>query len=83
MLFDENFLKYLGDNMLTYYFGPERKIEDKTIIEEASEPSSTNLDPKPTSVYSVYAPNSTEYIEMQTRIKETLEAERRTKRPQN
>jgi len=36
MLFEEEFLKYLGENMLTYYFGPERKIEDKTIIEETS-----------------------------------------------
>jgi len=36
MLFEEDFLKYLGEHMLTYYFGPERKIEDKTIIEDPS-----------------------------------------------
>lgn len=80
MLFEENFLKYLGENMLTYYFGPERKIEDKTIIEETSEPSSNDLNNRKVNVYSVYAPNSHEYIEMSTRIKETLEAERNNKK---
>lgn len=80
MLFEENFLKYLGENMLTYYFGPERKIEDKTIIEETSEASSNDLTNRKVSVYSVYAPNSHEYIEMSTRIRETLEAERNSKK---
>ena len=58
MLFEEHFLKYLGDNMLTYYFGPEKKIEDKTIIEETSEPSSNDVKNRDHSVYSVYAPSS-------------------------
>lgn len=32
MLFDEKFLKELGDRMITYYFGPEKKILEKTIL---------------------------------------------------
>ena len=36
MLLDDHFLKELGDLMITYYFGPEKKILDKTIIEEQS-----------------------------------------------
>jgi hypothetical protein len=79
MLFEENFLKYLGENMLTYYFGPERKIEDITIIEETSE-LSNNEGNRKYSVYSVYAPSSNEYIEMQTRIKEMVEQERKNKK---
>jgi hypothetical protein len=51
--------------MLTYYFGPERKIEDKTIIEDASESSCDYSLRKG----SVYAPSSNEYIEMQMRIR--------------
>jgi hypothetical protein len=75
MLFEEDFLKYLGDHMLTYYFGPERKIEDKTIIEDPSEPSTNEVGRK-YSVYSVYNPSSNEYIDMQNRIRETLALER-------
>jgi len=37
MLFSENFLKELGDMMIAYYFGPEKKILEKTILEENSE----------------------------------------------
>jgi len=57
MLLEEDFLKELGDNAL-YYFGPEKMIEDRTIIEEASESSvEYNLRKG-----SVYAPTSNEYI---------------------
>jgi hypothetical protein len=54
MLVEEDFLKYLGENMLTYYFGPERKIEDKIIIEEPSESNNDYTLRKG----SVYAPTS-------------------------
>lgn len=51
---EEDFIKFLGENMLTYYFGPERKIEEKTIIEDASESSMDYSLRKG----SVYAPSS-------------------------
>lgn len=70
MLTEENFLKYLGDNMLTYYFGPEKKIEDKTIIDESQQGG--NDQPRKLSVYSVYAPTSHELIDLQSRIKDIV-----------
>lgn len=39
MLSEEKFLKELGDQMIIYYFGPEKKIEEKIILEETSEVS--------------------------------------------
>lgn len=76
MLVEEDFLKYLGENMLTYYFGPERKIEDIIIIEEPSESNNDYTLRKG----SVYAPTSNEYIEMQNRIREIVEQERKKKK---
>lgn len=35
MLIEEPFLKYIGENQLAYYFGPEhKKIQEKNIIDE-------------------------------------------------
>ena len=62
--------------MITYYFGPERKIQDKTIIEDASESSCDYSLRKG----SVYAPSSNVYIEMQMRIRQIVEDERREKK---
>lgn len=38
MLLEESFLKYIGENNLSYYFGAEhKKIQEKNIIQEESE----------------------------------------------
>jgi hypothetical protein len=34
MLFEEPFLKDLGDHLITYYFGPEQKIKDGTALDD-------------------------------------------------
>jgi hypothetical protein len=54
MLFEEKFLKEMGDRMVAYYFGPEKKICEKTILEENSEESQEQSLRKG----SVYVPNS-------------------------
>ena len=57
MLADENFQKHLGQTWLTYYFGPERKLEEKIILEE-NEYSEAENHQSASYVVSVYAPNS-------------------------
>jgi hypothetical protein len=43
MLIEEPFLKYIGENQLAYYFGPEhKKIQEKNIIDEESEGEEQN-----------------------------------------
>jgi hypothetical protein len=43
MFIEEPFLKYIGENQLAYYFGPEhRKIQEKNIIDEESEEENKN-----------------------------------------
>lgn len=43
MFIEEPFLKYIGENQLAYYFGPEhKKIQEKNIIEEESEDEEKN-----------------------------------------
>lgn len=65
MLFEDDFLKELGDMMITYYFGPEKKILEKIILEENSEDSQERGIRKG----SVFIPNSSELIEIQGRLK--------------
>ena len=51
--------------MITYYFGPEKKILEKTILEENSEDSQELSVRKG----SVYIPSSSEFIEIHSRLK--------------
>ena len=69
MLFEEKFLEMLGDRMIAYYFGPEKKILEKTIIEDVSE-SSHEFPPRKGSLY---CPNSSEAIDIQCRIQQMFE----------
>lgn len=61
--------------MITYYFGPEKKILEKTILQENSEDSQEH----PLRKGSVYIPNSSEYIQIQSRIKQIFEEEKKGK----
>lgn len=47
MLLEQAFLKYIGENQLSYYFGAEHKnIQEKNIIEEVSEESEQEKEKK-------------------------------------
>ena len=61
--------------MITYYFGPEKKILEKTILEENSEDSQELSVRKG----SVYIPSSSEFIEIHGRLKQILDQQNKTK----
>jgi hypothetical protein len=60
MLVEEKFLKELGDQMIIYYFGPEKKIEEKIILEETSEIS--NQENGPGRISSLYDPSARDLL---------------------
>ena len=71
MLSDEKFQKHIGPTWLTYYFGPEHKMEEKIILEE-NEYSEEDMSRKVGNVVSVYAPNSQQMKEMQSKIQDMV-----------
>ena len=70
MLFEDKFLKELGDPLITYYFGPEKKMDRKIILEDASEQS---VPEEPMRAGSLYDPKASDLAEMQGRIKQMVE----------
>lgn len=52
--------------MIALYFGPEKQIEEKIIIEENSELSNQEVEPKNKSLYN---PSSKDLAEIQNRIR--------------
>jgi hypothetical protein len=78
MVFEEKFLKELGDQMITYYFGPEKQMHERIIMEEQSEVSAREVPFEPTSVYE---PKSSDLINIQDRVRRMLEEEKGSKKP--
>lgn len=60
MVTDEKFLKTIDDYQLAHYFGPEKQLDEKIIVEEVDEEKddSEDLSRK----QSEYLPNSSEYL---------------------
>lgn len=79
MLFEERFLKELGESMIIYYFGPEKRISEKIIMEENSEQSNNDIEPRKHG--SLYNPTSKDLIEIQGRIKKIVEEEKNNEKP--
>jgi hypothetical protein len=77
MLFEEPFLKELGEAMIIYYFGPEKRISEKIIMEENSEQSNTENEPRKHG--SLYNPTSKDLLDIQGRIRKIVEEEKQNK----
>ena len=65
MVTDEKFLKTIDDYQLAHYFGPEKKLDDKIIIEDDDE-DEEKADKEDLNEIarkqSEYLPSSTEYL---------------------
>lgn len=64
--------------MIIYYFGPEKRISEKIIMEENSEVSNSDVEPRKHG--SLYNPTSKDLIEIQGRIKKIVEEEKNSQK---
>lgn len=70
MLTDEKFLKSIDNTQLAYYFGPEKELNEKNVIELEEPEASESNDLK--RIGSEYIVSSSEFIEMKEKLKNEL-----------